>query len=57
MAAEDNVTREFSRKSSAQRLKKRIREAASRAELLPLVTNGLTEHFGAEACAIFARDD
>lgn len=56
MTGEDNVTREFSRKSHAHRLKKRIREVASRAELLPLVTNGLTEYFDAEACAIFARD-
>ncbi len=57
MAGEDNGTREFSRKSQAHRLKKRIRAAASRAELLPLVTNGLSEYFDAEACAIFARDE
>ncbi len=57
MTAGDNGPRELSRKSRAHRLKKRIREAASRAELFPLVTNGLTEYFEAEACAIFARDE
>gem|GEM_PF-1321377 len=57
MAGEDNATGEFSRKSRAHRLKKRIREVTSRAELLPVVTNGLTEYFDADACAIFARDE
>jgi two-component system phosphate regulon sensor histidine kinase PhoR len=34
--------------------KSRIRRAGSRAELLPLVTNGLTDYFDADACAVFA---
>ncbi|HUU56239.1 MAG TPA: GAF domain-containing protein [bacterium] len=41
---------------NARTLKARIRNAGTRAELLPLVTNGLADYFGAEACAIFSLE-
>jgi PAS domain S-box-containing protein len=41
---------------NARFLKARIRNAATRAELLPLVTNGLADHFGAAACALFSLE-
>jgi PAS domain S-box-containing protein len=41
---------------NARVLQARIRAAGTRSELLPLVTNGLSDHFGAEACALFFLD-
>ena len=40
----------------ARGLKARMRNAGTRSELLPLVTNGLTDYFDADACALFSLD-
>jgi len=37
-------------------LKTRLREVGTRAELFPLVTNGLLDFFGAEVCAVFTQE-
>jgi PAS domain S-box-containing protein len=41
---------------STRALKDRIRNAGTRAELLPLATSGLADYFDAEVCALFSRD-
>ncbi|UCH77459.1 MAG: GAF domain-containing protein [Candidatus Coatesbacteria bacterium] len=39
-----------------RRLRKRLRQAGTRAELFPLVTNGLLDFFEADVCAVFTRE-
>ncbi len=52
----NNGSSEPSGQKAARALKARLRATTSRAELLPLATNGLAELFGADVCAIAFRE-
>ncbi len=54
--SQNNGPAAAAREKTARALKIRLHGTTSRAELLPLATNGLAEYFGAEACAIVSRE-
>ena len=56
MPSQNNGPADATREKAARALKIRLHGTTSRAELLPLATNGLAEYFGAEVCAIVSRE-
>ncbi len=56
LPSQNNGPADPTREKAARALKMRLHGTTSRAELLPLATNGLAEYFGAEVCAIVSRE-